>query len=446
MKTPTPLTLSLALLLIGPGLMRAEEGQAIGAPPIYPGFPTAEHLGVVPPLTKSSEDWLSKVTPESETKLEEGLDEALKEYFLFGTIWHGKNLGDGRTNTHRAQEMALSGSEFNAITAENCMKPSALQPHQGVFNFAPADEFVQTSSQMGHTIIGHTLVWKNDAPAWFFQNDDGTPAPREIVIERMVQHIATVVGRYRGKIKFWDVVNEAVDLLPNAQGKLEACLKPSPWLEAIGPEYIELAYRAAHEADPEAKLLYNDYNLYEEKKADFVIAMVKNLRNRGVPVHGIGYQGHMFLDFPKIEQVEYLLKSCRSENIPLSVTELDLSVLPNAWKHRGASVEDSFTLAEKFNPYPEAVPEAVLMEQAQRYREMFELFIKYHTTIERVSFWGVWDGNSWRNYKPMEGRRDYPLLFDRQFKKKPAYEEISKLLSLPPEKKNKREPSLTSRG
>ena len=261
----------------------------------------------------------------------------------------------------------------------------------------------------------------------------------------MVQHIATVVGRYRGKIKFWDVVNEAVDLLPNAQGKLEACLKPSPWLEAIGPEYIELAYRAAHEADPEAKLLYNDYNLYEEKKADFVIAMVKDLRNRGVPVHGIGYQGHMFLDFPKIEQVEYLLKSCRSENIPLSVTELDLSVLPNAWKHRGASVEDSFTLAEKFNPYPEAVPEAVLMEQAQRYREMFELFIKYHTTIERVSFWGVWDGNSWRNYKPMEGRRDYPLLFDRQFKKKPAYEEISKLLSLPPEKKNKREPSLTSR-
>ncbi|MCK4960181.1 MAG: endo-1,4-beta-xylanase, partial [Planctomycetes bacterium] len=148
------------------------------------------------------------------------------------------------------------------------------------------------------------------------------------------------------------------------------------------------------------------------------------LRANGVPIHGIGYQGHMFLDFPKLEEMESVLQSCAEAGIPLSITELDVSVLPNAWKHRGASVEDNFKLARKFNPYADGIPQEILQQQAKRYRDIFRLFLKYSDNIERVTFWGLWDGNSWRNYKPMEGRTDYPLLFDRNFQKKPAYHAI----------------------
>ena len=298
----------------------------------------------------------------------EGLCEDYAEHFLIGTIYHGHLLGNHEPNERLDEELDLIAKEFNCITAENCMKPSFTQPENGVFTFFEADEFMNHAERMGLTVVGHTLIWKNDAPEWFFVDDEGEQVSREFLIERMTHHIKTVVGRYKGRIAYWDVVNEAVAVRKNAEGIEEACYKSSPWYDIIGPEYIELAYRAAHEADPDAKLLYNDFNLYEKRKIDFTLQMIKDLRADGVPVHGLGYQGHMFLDFPSIQRMEPIFRACQEADIPLSITELDISVLPNAWMHRGASVEDNFEYAEKFNPYADGAPEEILQRQAERYR------------------------------------------------------------------------------
>jgi endo-1,4-beta-xylanase len=352
---------------------------------------------------------------------ENGLSYLYKDHFLLGSIYHGSVLGNDELNLNQDQENIIISKEFNTITAENCMKPLFLLDQNGNYNFEESDKFVDYAIENNLTIVGHTLVWKNSAPEWFFKDEKGNTISREILILRLKDYIKTVVSRYKGKISYWDVVNEAVDVFKSDDNKSYAALKPSPWYDIIGEDYIKIAFEAAHDADPNCKLIYNDYNMYQSEKTDFIIDMVNNLKSEGVPIHGIGSQGHMFLNHPSLDKVEYWLRKISDANIPLHITELDVSVLPNAWKHRGASVEDRFDLAQKYNPYPNFIPSSKLKQQAKRYKSLFKLFLKYSHTIERVTFWGVWDGNSWRNYLPMKGRTDYPLLFDRNFKPKPAY-------------------------
>jgi endo-1,4-beta-xylanase len=352
---------------------------------------------------------------------ENGLSYLYKDHFLLGSIYHGSVLGNDELNLNQDQENIIISKEFNTITAENCMKPLFLLDQNGNYNFEESDKFVDYALENNLTIVGHTLVWKNSAPEWFFKDEKGNTISREILILRLKDYIKTVVSRYKGKISYWDVVNEAVDVFKSDDNKSYAALKPSPWYDIIGEDYIKIAFEAAHDADPNCKLIYNDYNMYQSEKTDFIIDMVNNLKSEGVPIHGIGSQGHMFLNHPSLDKVEYWLRKISDANIPLHITELDVSVLPNAWKHRGASVEDRFDLAQKYNPYPNYIPSSKLKQQAKRYKSLFKLFLKYSHTIERVTFWGVWDGNSWRNYLPMKGRTDYPLLFDRNFKPKPAY-------------------------
>ena len=352
---------------------------------------------------------------------ENGLSYLYKDHFLLGSIYHGSVLGNDKLNLNQDQEHKIISKEFNTITAENCMKPLFLLDQNGNYNFKESDKFVDYAIKNNLTIVGHTLVWKNSAPEWFFKDENGNTISREILIFRLKDYIKTVVSRYKGKISYWDVVNEAVDVFKSDDNKSYAALKPSPWYDIIGEDYIKIAFESAHDADPNCKLIYNDYNMYQNEKTDFIIDMVNKLKSEGVPIHGIGSQGHMFLNHPSLDKVEYWLRKISDANIPLHITELDVSVLPNAWKHRGASVEDRFDLAQKYNPYPNNIPSTKLKQQAKRYKSLFKLFLKYSHTIERVTFWGVWDGNSWRNYLPMKGRTDYPLLFDRSFKPKPAY-------------------------
>ena len=365
----------------------------------------------------------------AQDKEKKGLSDYYNDHFMIGTIYHGKKLGNEKQNFNLKNENEIIEREFNVITAENCMKPISIISKKGHYNFEESDEFVEYATQKGLTIIGHTLVWKNSAPDWFFKDDNGNEVGRTELIKRMEQYIYKVVSRYKGKIKYWDVVNEAVDVFKNDKGEKYAKLKSTPWHDIIGDDYIEIAFRAAQKADPNCKFLYNDYNMYQKEKIDFIVEMVKNLQAKGIPVHGIGSQGHMFIQHPKLDQVEYWLKKCSDANIPLHVSEMDISVLPNAWKHKGASVEDRYDLAAEFNPYTDGVPEKVLKKQAKRYKDLFRLFLKYSSNIERVTFWGVWDGNSWRNYLPMIGRTDYPLLFDRNFNKKPAYDALKSLVT-----------------
>ena len=369
------------------------------------------------------------ISVHSQDTNKKGLSDDYKDHFMIGTIYHGAVLGNDNQNPNQKKEFEITNREFNAITAENCMKPMYLIDENGAYDFEESDAFVAYAQSNGLTIIGHTLVWKNSAPDWFFKGDDGKVVSRDVLIQRLEAYIETVVTRYKGKIAYWDVVNEAVDIFRTKDGQKYAKLKPTPWHDIIGDDYIKIAYEAAHRADPDCKLLYNDFNMYQKEKIDFIIAMVKNLRSQGVPIHGIGSQGHMFMQHPLLEEVEYWLKACSKANIPLHITEMDISVLPNAWKHKGASVEDRFDLAAEFNPYSKGVPERVLKQQARRYKALFKLFLKYSSNVERVTFWGVWDGNSWRNYLPMQGRTDYPLLFDRNFKKKPAYHALKALVN-----------------
>ena len=358
------------------------------------------------------------ISVHSQDTNKKGLSDDYKDHFMIGTIYHGAVLGNDNQNLNQKKEFEITNREFNAITAENCMKPMYLIDENGAYDFEESDAFVAYAQSNGLTIIGHTLVWKNSAPDWFFKGDDGKVVSRDVLIQRLEAYIETVVTRYKGKIAYWDVVNEAVDIFRTKDGQKYAKLKSTPWHDIIGDDYIKIAYEAAHRADPDCKLLYNDFNMYQKEKIDFIIAMVKSLRTQGVPIHGIGSQGHMFMQHPLLEEVEYWLKACYKANIPLHITEMDISVLPNAWKHKGASVEDRFDLAAEFNPYSKGIPERVLKQQARRYKALFKLFLKYSSNVERVTFWGVWDGNSWRNYLPMQGRTDYPLLFDRNFKKK----------------------------
>ena len=361
-----------------------------------------------------------------------------EEHFLIGTIWHGTKTPGGKESKHYSPEgnsdniflpfeKFITLEQFNSITPENCMKPAFIQPKEDIFTFEEADKMMAFAEQNNLEVVGHTLVWKNATPSWFFLDDKGNKVSREVLIQRLKKHIRTVVGRYKGRVKYWDVVNEAVHIKRiKGENKSIGIFRESGWLDIIGPDYIEIAYQTANEADPEAILLYNDFDLDNSTKLDFIISMIQDLKDKGVPIHGLGYQGHLFLDEPKLSSIERVIKKAKKANIPLHSTELDVSVLPNAWKHRAASVEDNFKLAKKFNPYPDPdkIPAKVLKEQAERYKEIFDLFLNHKDVIERVTFWGVWDGNSWRNYKPMRGRTDYPLLFGRDFEYKPAYHSV----------------------
>jgi endo-1,4-beta-xylanase len=333
-------------------------------------------------------------------------------------------LDPNATFTDDPTELGVVAREFNALTAENCMKPMFMQPNEGEYFFKASDYCVDFAEANSMALIGHTLVWHAMTADWFFKDEAGQLPGRELMLERMRTHIDTVVGRYKGRIPYWDVVNEAV--LHQGAGN-SAKLRESPWFKAIGEDYIELAFRHTHAVDPDAKLYYNDYNMTKKEKVDFVLEMVSEMRGNGVPIHGVGLQGHWMLDWPSLSDIEYTLRTFADAGIPVSITELDISVLPNVPSHSGANVTDNIEYAEKYNPYSQSIPDEVLQEQADRYHEIFELFLKYKSNIERVTFWGTSDAQSWKNSYPIKGRTDYPLLFDRKFNSKPAYHALLEL-------------------
>ena len=351
------------------------------------------------------------------------LKDSYADEFLIGTIMPG-GLDPDATFTDDPIELGVVTRDFNALTAENCMKPMFMQPNEGEYFFKASDYCVDFAEANSMALVGHTLVWHAMTADWFFKDEAGQLPSRELMLERMRTHIDTVVGRYKGRIPYWDVVNEAV--LYQGAGN-SAVFRESPWFKAIGEDYIELAFRHTHAVDPDAKLYYNDYNMTKKEKVDFVLEMVSGMRAKGVPIHGVGMQGHWMLDWPSLSDIEYALRTFADAGIPVSITELDITVLPDPPSHSGANVTDNVEFAEKYNPYSQSIPDEVLKEQADRYQEIFELFLKYKSNIERVSFWGTSDSQSWKNSYPMKGRTDYPLIFDRKFNSKPAYHSLLKL-------------------
>jgi endo-1,4-beta-xylanase len=267
-------------------------------------------------------------------------------------------------------------------------------------------------------IVGHCLVWHSQTPRWVFQDDKGEPLTREALLERMHDHIRTVVGRYKGRIGGWDVVNEAL----NEDGSM----RQSQWYKTIGDDFILKAFQFAHEADPQAELYYNDYNLEKEPKRKGAVELIKKLKATGEAVTAVGLQGHDNLDSPTVQQQDDTIQAFKALGVKVAITELDVDVLPRANRQNTADISAVAAGGAGLNPYTSELPDEVQQQLAKRYAELFGVFVKYRDTVSRVTFWGVTDGDSWLNNFPVRARTNYPLLFDRQGKPKPAFDAVIK--------------------
>lgn len=341
----------------------------------------------------------------------ETLKDAYKDSFVIGAAINRFQI----TGVDALGDATLV-KQFNSISPENDLKWERIHPQPGVYNFDLADKYVALGEKNKMYIVGHTLVWHNQTPQWVFRDDKGEFVSREVLLQRLKDHIFTVVGRYKGRIKSWDVVNEAL----NEDGTL----RQSPWLKIIGEDYIQKAFEYAHEADPQALLTYNDYTLENEAKRNGAIALVKKLKAAGVPIAIVGIQGHDKLKWPTLQQEEETIKAFADLGVKVAITELDIDVLPEAENQYTAEVTLTVKEDPKLNPYTKGLPEEKQKELAARYKDLFAIYWKYRASIARVTFWGIADSDSWLNNWPIRGRTSYPLLFDKEGKPKPAFDAV----------------------
>lgn len=344
----------------------------------------------------------------------QGLKEVLGHYFLIGAA----------INTEQAKGLDSMKTEvisdnFNSVVAEDCMKPESLQPVEGKFRWRKADRFVKFGRERGMAVIGHCLVWHSQTKPWMFVDSLGQPASRQLLIDRMRTHIHTVVGHYKGKIKGWDVVNEAI--------LDDGTMRPSPWYQIIGPDYIEMAFRFAHEADPDAELYYNDYSMANPMKRSAVCKLVHRLKEKGIRIDAVGMQSHNGLDWPDLKEYENSIDAFAACGVKVMVTELDLNVLPNPESFGGAEVSQHFEYSEEMDPYKNGLDDNTEQKINTRWLSLFQIYARHRHQISRITTWGVSDDDSWMNNWPIKGRTAYPLLFDRKYRQKPVIKDIYKL-------------------
>jgi endo-1,4-beta-xylanase len=343
------------------------------------------------------------------------LKEAYKDAFKIGTAVNPPIVSGADALSH-----ALVPKQFNTITVENVMKAEVVNPEPGVFNFGPADDFVAFGERHNMFIIGHTLVWHNQTPDWFFRDKDGKPNTPEAQIERMRAHIEAVAGRYRGRVHAWDVVNEIIDE--------DGSYRPTTWVNAVGDgdEVVRQAFKFAQQYAPDAELYYNDFNAWRPEKRDGIVRMVKMLQNAGIRIDGIGIQGHWGLNYPKNEYIEAAIDAYAALGVKVMISELDVDVLPltkegqiigQGMTHKQFQQEEFKTYLD---PYRDGLPDEVQQQLADRYAELFRIFYRKRDVIDRVTLWGIHDGMSWKNGYPIPNRTNYTLLWDRKREPKPA--------------------------
>lgn len=313
-------------------------------------------------------------------------------------------------------ERQLLFRHFGAVTPENCMKPGPVHPAEDRFDFAKADALVEMAGANGLSVNGHTLIWHQQCPDWFFRDGDRI-ASRELVLNRLRAHIAAVAGHFAGKVKSWDVVNEAIDDGTDY-------LRQSQWLTCVGEDFIAEAFIAARAADPGAELYYNDYGIERPPKRDKAIRLIRDLRQRGAPVHGIGIQGHWQLDRIPFKDIEAAILAFHAEGLPVMITELDIDVVPRETAGAATGIRE----ADGADPFAQGLPAGLQRRLADQYARLFALFLKHQDAITRVTFWGLHDGRSWLNYWPSR-RTNHPLLWDRALQPKPALAAVLELVS-----------------
>lgn len=305
---------------------------------------------------------------------------------------------------------ALVRNQFSAVVAENCMKAEVVQPKEGVFKFEDGDRLCDLAEKNGQVVTGHCLIWHSQVPKWFFKDKEGKTVSRDVLIQRMKDHIYKVVGHYKGRVKGWDVVNEAIE----GNGEF----RKSPFYKIIGPDFIRLAFQFAHEADPDVELYYNDYGMDSPRKREAVVRLVKDLKAHGCRIDAVGMQSHLGLN-TSLGEYEKSMEAFIGAGVKVLVTEMELSVLPWPKGNYGAAIETNFAYKDEMDPYKDGLPEEKAKEQNDFYIKLFDIYLRHSKDIGRVTFWGVSDGDSWKNNFPIHGRTDYPLAFDRDLKPKP---------------------------
>lgn len=385
------------------------------------------------------------------------LKDAYAKYFRVGVaINRSQAVGDvkyttiARTPEQLAKEIALIKTQFNQLSPENDLKWEVVQPYEGPkgYNFAPSDAYVNFGVSNHMYIVGHNLVWHSQVPGWVFQASNSPPpdgwvgtldavrpgtggrrgvggggfggggfgggfgrggggpsATRDQVLQRLHDHIATVVGHYKGKIAVWDVVNEAID-----DGGTNI-LRQSQWTRIVGPDFIAKAFEYAHEADPKAILRYNDYSLENSAKRHKLIALIKSLQAEHVPVMAIGSQTHVSVSSPGFAGEDQTLTELATLGLPIHITEFDVNGAAGGQRSTSGDVAGNA-----------AVTQGGLVDNANQrlgdaYAALFRAFVKHADYVKMVTFWGVDDTVSWR----AQGR---PLLFDGETNPKYAFDAV----------------------
>jgi endo-1,4-beta-xylanase len=350
-------------------------------------------------ISKGQQKTLKSATIIDSTK---GLKDYYHNYFTMGVAISPRSL--------KTDEAALILQQFSSITPENAMKMGPIHPTENEYYWKDADSIAAFAKRNKLKLRGHTLCWHNQTPGWLFKDAAGKQVSKEVLLQRLKDHITTVVKRYKGTIYSWDVVNEAIS------DTKDEYLRNSLWYQVCGEAYIAKAFQYAHEADPEALLFYNDYNEINPVKREKIYKLVKSLKDAGVPIHGVGLQGHWAVNEPSRGQLDSTIQRFAELGLKIQVTELDISVYPkehDARERKPADANNLFT-AEKEN------------QQIEVYKMCFELFRKYRQHISAVTFWNVSDRYSWLDNFPVRNRKDYPLLFDKDLKPKKAFWEVVK--------------------
>ncbi len=332
------------------------------------------------------------------------LKDVFKDHFLIGGALNRPLVTGQDPNA-----AAIAEKHFSTATPENDLKWQLVHPQLNQYNWEPGDRFVAFCEKNQMVPIGHTLVWHGQTPRWVFQDDAGGTITRETLLARMKDHITTVVGRYKGRIKGWDVVNEALE----DNGQLR---QKSPWLRIIGEgsedkkyDFIEKAFQWAHEADPDAELYYNDYNLDTSRaKADAAAAIVKHLQSKGIRIDGVGIQLHGGLTYPNPETLDYAITTLAATGVKVMVTELDIKT-----QTRGPRGADVSQVNRESTSDSNAATAETQKKLADKYTEIFSILVKHRKDVTRVTFWGVYDKTSWIGGSP--------LLFDRDYQPKEAF-------------------------
>jgi endo-1,4-beta-xylanase len=351
------------------------------------------------------------------------LKDVYRDAFLIGVAVNPA-ITSGRNKA--SQDIVIK--HFNSITVENVMKAALINPQPGVYNWGPADDYVAFGEKHNMFIIGHTLVWHNQVPAWFFTNAEGKPNTKEEQIERLRSHIQAVAGRYAGRVHAWDVVNEVIGEDGN--------YRPTTWVNAVGngDTLVKYAFKFAAQYAPNTELYYNDFNAWRPSKKDGIVRMIKMLQKEGIRIDGVGMQGHWGLNYPKTKYIEDAIDAYAACGMKVMITELDVDVLPLTREGQiiGQSMSERQFQLEEFkeflDPYQKGLPASVQQQLTKRYEELFSIFYKRRDKIARVTLWGVEDGMNWKNDYPVPNRTNYPLLWDRQYKPKPA---LNAVLNVP---------------